>query len=759
MQPKELLKEALALHQKNRFDEADALYREFVAVEPENADGWHFYGISKYQTGALEEALVLLNRAIDIDDSVSAYHNNLSNTLQLMGRDAEAEVALMRAIELEPDHPDAYGNLGALLNAQGRYEAALSVLMKSLALNPENPDTLVVLGPVLQANGRLKEAEQALVKALTLRPDFPEAMINLGPVLQAQGRLKEAVVILQRAIDLDDTRPETFNNIGSVLCDMGHLDRAESVLRIALSERPAYVEAMINLSDVLNKRLHRPEAEEMVRKALSLNAENPVAWHYLGEVLRDRDKIPEAIEAWRKALVINPQLGEAHFALGSVLAGTGDVPMAISHYREALKTLTGEPARRAHDALLMALHYVPGPGRQEIFEEHIKWGERYFPETVQRPPLNNPDPDRKLRIGIVSADFRNFAAAHFFLEALKVRPREQWDVFLYASVVKPDTFTQAFHETADRWVDALNLSDDELAAIISEDRIDILIDLDGHTMGNRLGVFARRPAPVQVNWLDYVDTTGLAAMDYLICDDIQTPQAEDHFYIEEVIRMPDDCMCFIPPEYTPDVSPLPASRKHFVTFGCFNSVLKIGTEVVETWAEILNRVEGSRLLINTPEMRLDLVRKRYLEMFEARGIDGERIMLWPGARHEVFYQQHEEIDIALDPFPYSGGLTTCEALWMGVPVVTFPGDRFCSRHAASHLTVGGFGERLVARDRQGYIDLAVELSQDLSALAELRNALRPTLKSSPLCNKERFIGNFTRVMRDIWRRACEEEKA
>jgi protein O-GlcNAc transferase len=294
------------------------------------------------------------------------------------------------------------------------------------------------------------------------------------------------------------------------------------------------------------------------------------------------------------------------------------------------------------------------------------------------------------------------------------------------------------------------LSDKALAAKILDDEIDILVDLTGHSAHNRLLVFARKPAPIQVTWAGYVGTTGLSAIDYLISDQYSTHADEEKFYSETVVRMPDGWLCYDPPGYAPEVGPLPFIENTYVTFASFSNPAKINEEVVDTWADILADVENSRLLIKYKSINSEHNSKRLIKLFEAKGVDRSRLTLEGQSPHVELLARYNDVDIALDPFPYSGGLTTYEALWMGVPVITTPGQTFASRHSFSHLSTIGLPE-LIAKDRNDYIRLAIELANDVGKIANLRAGLRNRMANSPICDVDRFAAGFTTVMQRIWR--------
>jgi predicted O-linked N-acetylglucosamine transferase (SPINDLY family) len=404
---------------------------------------------------------------------------------------------------------------------------------------------------------------------------------------------------------------------------------------------------------------------------------------------------------------------------------------------------------RIHSNLLMTLQYLPGIGAAEMLDEHRAWdaahGLAHRPPT---PPVPRPGPPgRRVRIGYVSPDFRIHPIGYFLLGVVMAHDRERFEVACYATSAATDGLTRAFRERADRWVPCWQDSDAELAARIRADGIDILVDLSGHTDGNRLGTFARRAAPVQATWAGYVGTTGLSAMDYLISDHIHSPAGAERFAVERIARMPNGYVCYAPPLRAPEPGPPPALASGVVTFGCFNNAAKLNGGVVALWSRLLRGRPERRLRLQSARLDLPEAREPLVAAFEARGVDRSQLDIRGFVPPDDLVAAYREVDIALDPFPYSGGLTTLEALWMGVPVVTRPGERFCSRHSASHLTNVGL-QGFVAATDEDYLGIAEAWSADLGRLATLRAALRERMLASPLCD----WGGFTADLEALYRR-------
>jgi predicted O-linked N-acetylglucosamine transferase (SPINDLY family) len=431
----------------------------------------------------------------------------------------------------------------------------------------------------------------------------------------------------------------------------------------------------------------------------------------------------------------------------------GNAEGGLAAYGEAISR-SQKP--ELHSAYLISMQYVAGVDEQEIFEAHRNWNEIHGKPVANDTswPHIEFDPKRRLRVGFVSSDFRQSSTPYLTLEMLDHRPEAKWSLVCYANRFASDAMTEEFKKRADGWRVIAGMSDDEVAGQVREDGIDILFDLNGHTYRNRLGVFARKPAPVQVAWLDYVATSGLDTMDYYFGDALHTPPSDQPFFTEKIRELPVSYIRYRAPIVAPDIAPLPATLNGHITFGCFNSAYKISPPVIDSWVEILERVPESRLLLNAKEFAAVETCRRFEDLFVEKGIDIGRVKFLSGSKnHREFLATYNRIDIGLDTFPYSGGVTTLEALHMGVPVVTFTGSRMCARHSSAHMTIAGLAD-WIAADRGGYVALAVAKAGDMDGLAALRRTLRRQLGASPLTDGAGLAEGFTGLLRDIWGEAC-----
>jgi predicted O-linked N-acetylglucosamine transferase (SPINDLY family) len=528
------------------------------------------------------------------------------------------------------------------------------------------------------------------------------------------GRREFAVESIRRAAALKPLSAMYHQNLGLALSAQGRLEDAVAAFHQALRLQPGYAQALDNLGCSLAR---------------------------LGRFV-------DAAGAHRQAIASRPDFAWAHCHLGASLTFLGQFEEARQCFARALEL--APDSSRIYSDFLVYLQYQPSATAHSIFEAHLEYDRRHAAGLRGRwtAHANPPDPDRPLRLGFVSPHFHRHPVGHFLTLPLENLSAQEFTLIFYSDTSEADAWTSRLRSIAAEWHDTLALSDEELANRIRADGIDILFDLAGHTSGGRPGVFARKPAPIQITWLDYVGTTGLAAMDYILADPQQIRPDAERFYRERVLRA-DNYICYAPPANAPLVGPLPASQRGYVTFGSFNILAKTSLPILETWARILGRVPESRLLLknlglNDPETCSHLQR-----VFADRGIGTERLEMAGWSSPDETLAKYNSIDIALDTFPYNGGLTTCEALWMGVPVVTCSGETFASRHGLAHLTAAGFTET-IASDLDDYMNIAVSLADNLPRLASLRATLRERVAASPLCDGPRFAQNFARLMRKVW---------
>ncbi len=605
------------------------------------------------------------------------------------------ETAQRRRLAVSPGDAEGWARLGL-----GQARADLP-LRRAAAVAPVSPAVLALIGEVARCRGLLAPAGRWLRQAAALAPAASAGQINLAALSSDLGMLATCEATSLRALALDPLSWLPRYNLAIALRTID-LDRALTHLRLGIRSHPEVVE----LRQLLVRLEPRPDR-----------------------------KVPIA----RQTLVLAPADPHAMAALGAGELAWGEADAALRAARRAAM-LTPDEIGLASTALL-SMSYAETARPSDLVAAHRAFGLR-FPERA-RPARRSRPPADPIRVGLVSGDFRWHSTAFLLPPLLRNREPRRWRAHLYSNGAISDDMTERFRRMSDAWTEITALDDEAAERRVRADGIDILIDLNGHTNGHRLGLFARRPAPVQATWLDYPGSTGLRQVDYAITDAHHAPPGTEGDYVETVLRLPHNRFCYEPPA-TGDVTDLPAAKSGRITFGCFNALYKVSPGCIRAWARILEAVPGSRLrLIGLPQAEARL-RRRFVE----QGIQPERMELMASVPHAALMARYGEIDLALDSFPYSGGLTTCEALWMGVPVVTCPGDRVAGRHSTAHLRTVGLGD-LVAADLDGYVDRAVAMARDLAGLAALRRRLRPMMAASPLVDGPGFARAFADVLEAI----------
>ena len=718
-----LFREALRHHGAGRPDQAGELYRRVLALEPGHADSLHMLGALAHRAGRLDDAIGLISRAIDLRDDSALYHLSLAHALLDRGRPAEAEARFRRALGLRPELAEAHHGLGTALLTLGRPAEAAACFERVLALKPELAAAHTNLGTALRALDRPEAAAGCYRQALALNADDAHAHNNLGSVLMDLGRLDDAVGEYLEALRLAPELAEAHNNLGTVRHRQGRLAEAASHYRRALALRPELAETHDNLATVFRDQGDLAQAAAGYRRALALRPDFAEAHNHLGIVYKEQGRLDEALAALRRAVALKPEAGQLH------------------------------------SSLLMGLSYSPDLDEPDFAAACRDWGRRHgqprHPDPGSAPTYpNHPDPERRLRVGYVSNHFRRHPVGWFLAAVWPAHDPARVAVHAYSGVVVEDTMTRRLRSAATAWCDTATLSDAELAGRIRDDGIDLLVDLDGHTDHNRLSLFAHRPAPVQLSWLGHGHTTGLATIDAILMDDATAPPGCESWFTEAVVRLPGGRLCYAPPDDAPAVAPPPCQTRGIVTFGSFNNLAKVTPAVLGLWVRVLAAVPGARLLLRWKSLADEAERTRLRTAFVAAGGDGARLDLHGALPHRELLAAYGEIDIALDPFPFGGGLTSCESLWMGVPVITWPQARPMSRQTLGLLTGLDLAGVLVADSAEAGIALAAVLAAAPDRLAALRAGLRPRMAASPLCDGARLAGGLDAAYRQFWRRWC-----
>jgi predicted O-linked N-acetylglucosamine transferase (SPINDLY family) len=807
-------------HQANDLAQAEQLYRQVLQGAPAHADAWCFLGAVYHARGNAAEAEACLRRAVELVPSYATAHNYLGITRAQLGRLDEAAASFQEALRWEPGMADGFNNLGLVrqqqgwlseaihnyqqalrhnpqltaaranldgaiqqqarreraapdspadhgaaqeaqschrrgleLARQGQLDAALAQFQQAVRFHPNFFEAHNDLGTALMMLSRPDEAGASYRQALRLRPDHALAHYNLGIVLEQQGNLDEACAAYREAVRLRPEHVDARNNLGNVLRELGQPAEAEACYREALRRKPDAAGIHDNLGRLLQEQGRPEEALAECQRAMGLQPNSAELRFSLANVLRDQRRLAEAEAGYRHALQLRPDYPEAHNNLGGVLKDQGLLDEALACYRRALD-LRPDPAYQSN--LLYTLHFHADSDPVLLAEEHRRWNERFGnplkPRTTAYP--NPPDPERRLRVGLVSPDFRRHPIGIFLLPLLEALAPQPLDLICYSSVTAPDELTRQLQDLVDSWRDVARLTDEQLAACIRQDQIDLLVDLTAHMSRNRLLTFARKPAPVQVTYLAYCSTTGLYAIDYRLTDPyLDPPNQPRDYYSETSIWLPETYWYYRPLIEAPAIRSAPAIGTEQITFGCLNNFSKVTPPVLAVWRDVLTAMPDASLVLHAHR---GPHRDRVHAFFGERGIAPERVAFVGYASFPEYLQLYDQIDIGLDPFPYGGGTTTCDALWMGVPVISQAGRTAVSRAGLSILSNAGLPE-LVARTPREYVRLAVELARDRDRLADLRSSLRQRLQRSPLMDGSRFAANLQAAFRSMWRAWCAKQ--
>jgi len=710
---------AVKLHHAGDLEGAGRLYRQILRMDPANSDALHLSGVMARQKGDNDEAERLISAAIRVSPHCALYHCSLGD-VYLDQKKADAALARYRdALKRDPACAQAYAGMGALFETNGCVDQAIQCYENGLDINPCLVDTYRDLFNILKSQRRFKEAMACLKKGIEQNPGAITLWTDLGNSYREAREWEKAADCYKRTVALAPDCEGPYYNLGNALSDQGRFQEAIASYRTAVGLNPKYPEAYNNMGNAFYAQGAFQEAAGCYEQALKAKYDYPDAWKNLGLCFEKQGLVRHATDCYRLALSLNP-------------SDAG-----------------------CHSGLLFAMHYDVAVSAADIYSESQNWWRQHGSGRVSSfGPRRDSNPSKRLRVGYVSPDFREHSVS-YFLRSLLEGHSQAVETFCYADVKRPDRMTVRLKRRSDHWRCIAGMNNETAARLAAEDRIDILVDLAGHTTHNRLLLFARRAAPVQVTWLGYPNTTGMPVMDYRLTDAVADPEGEaDAYHTERLIRLPEGFLCYAPPEEAGEVSGLPALNQDRITFGSFNNLAKVNDKVVAVWCRILNRLTESSLMLKSKSLVDERVRQRYLQLFSRHGISADRIQFVPHLRtireHLTLYSR---VDVGLDPFPYNGTTTTCEALWMGVPVVTLKGHRHSARVGSSILTQIGL-EELISSAEDEYVNISVGLAADFNRLATLRMNMRTRMRESPLCRTESFAEKVESAYRMMWQKWC-----
>ena len=703
----QLVQIGLTHHQAGRLEQANDAYQQALHENPGHPDALHLLGMLAHQVDDNALACDLINLAI---------HAN-------------------------PVYPVFHGNLGIVLQAQGKLEEAIASFRAALAIDQNNAVFHYNLGQALQSQGQLSEAVASYRHALALAPRHVEAHSNLGHTLRALGELEQAIESYRRALAIAPELAEMHFNLGAALNEQGSPDAAIASYQHAIALYPGYVQAHCNLGAALLAQGKLDAAVESYQRALALNSGMTEAHYNLGIALQAQNKLDAAIASYRRALELQPDFVEGYCNLGNALRAQGQLENAIECYQQALAIKPNYANAYSNLLFLLSYHAVISPA--EYLTQARGWEIACVPPQI-RPAAQAkkftrlPLAGRRLKVGYVSGDFRQHATSYFVEQLFTRHDRSRIELFAYSNNHACDAVTERFKALADHWVPIAGMTDLAVCERMAADGVDVLIDLSGHSANNRLGVFAYRAAPVQATYL-YFASTGLSQMDYWIGDEILTPPELDEHFSEQVWRLPRIWLSYktIAAAPAPDWQP---AKGGSIWLGSFNNLGKITPQTLRLWAQVLHALPEGRLLLKNKDLADAGNRQRILSELAAHGISAERIDLQPGTDWDDYMAQHVRLDIALDPVGgHGGGTSTCDALWMGVPVIHLSGEHVGARFAASMLHAIGHSE-WIAHSEAEYIDKVIALAKNVELRKQLRFTQRDSMALSPLCDAQDLAG-------------------
>lgn len=711
----------IALFSAGRHAELESRAREFTRLHPEVGFVWKVLGVA------------------------------------LMTQNKDGVAALSKAAELMPQDAETWSNLGNAQRAQGLLSQAEESHRHAIALAPTQASHAYNLAIVLTDQHKLPEAAEAYRQAIAANPAFADAHFNLGILQQKLQELDAAEGSFKAAVQAQPAHAQAWCNLGALHARRGRLDEAHAALKQAIRLAPDMADAHHNLGNVHRDALRMQQALQAFGEAIRLQPGHVDAQQGMGQVLGKLRQYQASIVALKHAIELDPKHVDAWIDLGNVHKEVGDLDEALACFEHA-----DQFAPDRLDVLsnwLMLSNYASSVPRQRRIERARQYGERVRAKVTAAPVRPHRwDPEKPLRVGLVSGDLRRHPVGYFLdtvLQAIQAQSGNNLSLIGYPTQGLSDALTHRLKACCSAWHPLVGLDDATAARRICDDDIDILIDLSGHTAHTRLSVFAWRPAPVQVSWLGYFATTGLREMDHFLSDPWSTPAELQQDFTEHLWLLPETRLCFSPPESAPPVSELPAMQQGHVTFGCFNNLTKLNDEVLRLWAAIIQGVAGSRLFLKAPQLDDAQVHDLTVRRLQALGIGRDRLILEGNSPRDEYLRAYHRVDIGLDPFPFTGGTTTAESLWMGVPVLTLQGDCLVARQGVSMMTNVGLAD-WVANDLQAYQDQAIAFANDLPALSQLRAVLREQAGQSPLFDAPRFARHFQDALRGMWRQRCSE---
>jgi predicted O-linked N-acetylglucosamine transferase (SPINDLY family) len=647
-----------------------------------------------------------------------------------------------------PSNTFVWKLLGGAHHELGELGPSLEASQKVVELDPQNPEAHNNLGGVLFALGRLSEAERHYSEATKINPHYSEAYKNIGNLFLLKSDMRNAESSFRKAVRTNPKCAESLNKLALIYISIRRLKEALVLCQEAISIRPDYPDAYNNLGNILRFKGDIDSAESCYRKAIHIKEDFSGAYSNLGSVLRAKGKTSEAVTVYEKALLYNTESAEARTNLANVHRDMGNFRDAESYLRE---TVDKYPNYINAYSNLLFLYASLNVKSEKYLVQAKKYGETASYAINQKfCYLNYASQKSVLKVGFVSGDLKNHPVGYFLENVLFELAEQKIELYAYTMSSIEDSLTVRIKPTFKKWNSIVGKSWVAAAREINEENIDILIDLAGHTGTISLPIFLYKPAPIQISWLGYFASTGMKEIDYILGDRYVTPMSDAKNFVEQIYQLPNSYLCYSKPEFEIDVNSLPAIKNGYITFGCFSKISRMNDEVVSVWSKILKKIPNSKLSLKDKQFSC-LSEIRSIEgKFSAFGVGSDQLIFESHSKRKDYYKSYNKIDIALAPFPYAGATTCVDSLWMGVPVVALQGDQFLS-HLAETVLHNADLQRFIAINKNHYVNIAISLSTDLTALSKLRSNLRDQLESSPLFDNRRFATDFNVALRNIWK--------
>ena len=722
---------------QGQLKEAWQLYQSVLEAFPQNQQAKK--GLNALQKSQVNKKNQSGPPQAQVDAVISLYSR---------GQMQEALSASKTLVKDYPNTPLLYNISGAIYHEVGQLDAAVKCYEMSLAINPNYAEAHNNLGNALKELGELEASVKHYEQALAIKPNYAEAHYNLGNTLKELGELEASIKCFEQALAIKPNYAEAHNNLGNTLKELGELEASIKCFEQALAIKPNYAEAHYNFGNVLKELRQLEAAVEHYLQALEFKPDFAEAHSNLGVALKELGQLDAMVHHLEQALAIKPNLAEGHNNLGNAFKELGQLEMAAESYQQAL-AIKPNYAEALSNRLFL-FNYSSSYDSDFLLKEAINFGEIFRKKvTTHFTNFHYPHQSNKLKVGLVSGDFKEHPVGCFLESVLSELSQQNLELIAYTTQPKFDKLSARIQIFFSEWKPLFGLSDENAANLIHNDGIHILIDLSGHTAHNRLPIFTWKPAPVQITWLGYFATTGIDEIDYILGDPYVTPIHFDSQFSEKIYRLPNTRWCFTPPNTDAKISSPPALTNGYVTFGCFNNLTKVNEQVINLWIKLLTAMPNSHLLLKSKQLNSFSVQSKIIKKFTATGIDPRRILCEQSESREKYLAAYQRIDITLDPFPFTGGATTMESLWMGVPVITLQGETLVSRQGVGILMNAGLSN-WIATDKAEYLTKAIDFSSDLNQLAITRSGLREQVLSSPLFDAKQFSKDFEHALRTIW---------